>query len=269
MTMQAFSCPHCGAPPPPGYTPPTDRRFGYACLYCGQQSVHGQDPPALQAQVPAIIVVQAPGSSFDPDPCQHQQHAAVARAAVSRSVSWVVWVVIVLFVSLGGAGATFWKIAGKSSLLSSLVWDGSEPLRCSGIEDISVSGVEATFNAGAAITAEGNCHVKCTDCKLTAPTAIEAGGNAQVTIINGSVRGTTILADATSNARVTITGKVTVSGATRERGNARVSAPTPLEATTATPTPTHPPVAPTAAAPPAPRPTAKGPAPTKPKTSPK
>ncbi len=135
-------------------------------------------------------------------------------------------VVVVLVVSLGGSGAAFMRCSKHSALVSSLVWDGSEPLHCGGNENISVTGVEAHFSAGQAIVAGGNCQVRCTDCKISAPIAIEASGNAQVTIINGSVQGTETLADASGNARVTISGNATASGQIRKSANGKVSAPT-------------------------------------------
>lgn len=266
--MQPFKCPHCGAPPPPGYVPPSGQ-FGYFCTYCRQQSVHGAPAPPPQAQLPAIIVIQGPGHEHDHHYDHHHQ-AAIAHAHVARSASWIVWVVIVLVVSLGGSGAAFMNCTKHSAILSGLVWDGSEPLHCSGNDRVEVSGVEATFNAGAAIIADGNCHVRCTDCNLTAPTAIESSGNAQVTIVNGSVKGTILLADASGNSRVTISGNVTVSGQVRERANAKVSAPQPPPvAATAAPPAVTPALAPT----PMPTPaaaakTAKTPAPTK-RTTPK
>lgn len=256
--MQTLTCPSCGAPPAPGFVIPAGR-FNYSCPYCRQQSVHGEDPqPQPQAQVPAIIIVQGPGSDFESD----YNQAAVANAVVRSSISWIVWVIIVVVVSVGGAGAAFWRTLGKSTMLSSLVWNGTEPLQCGGNDDISVSGVTATFNAGTAIIAGGNCHVKCTDCKITAPTAIEASGNAQVTCINGFVHGTDMLADASGNARVTISGNVDVTGRVHERANAKVSAPQPTAAAAPATTP-----AAAAAAAPKPTPTAKPatPTPTKPK----
>jgi hypothetical protein len=72
---------------------------------------------------------------------------------------------------------------------------------------------------------------------------VEASGNAQVTIVGGTIRGTTTLADATGNARIDITGNVTASGRVREKGNAKVSAPPPAPepvASSAAPEPTPP-----------------------------
>jgi hypothetical protein len=225
--MQPFKCPHCGAPPPPGYQPPTGH-FGYACIYCRQQSVHGapEPPPPTTQQTPAIIVVHHSPSSHGAD----YHNAAMAHVATARSVSWLIWLIVVLVVSLGGAGGMFMRCTRHSAAMSSLVWDGSEPLQCTGNDDIAVTGVEAHFTGGSAIVANGNCHVKCTDCKISAPTAIEASGNAQVTIVNGTIQGTEVLAEAGGNAQVTVTGNVTASGRVKKSANGRVSAPAALTA---------------------------------------
>jgi hypothetical protein len=184
--------------PPPGATPP---------------------PPAhMTGPQPAFIVIQHDHNDYD--------HAFAQAHAASR-MSWIIWAIVVAVVSLGGAGAGIAKCTHHSSILSGLVWDGSEPLHCSGVENIAVSGVEATFTAGAAIVAGGNCQVKCTDCKLSAPTIVEASGNAQVSLINGSAKGSVLLAEASGNARVTAGGNITVSGMKRETANGKVSAPLP------------------------------------------
>lgn len=231
----------------------------YACPYCKHQALVGTPEPQAsmppQQQGPTFIVIQGPDHHQDYD--HHAAHqASMAHVATARNMSWLVWVIMVVVFSLGGAGAGISRCTKHSAIMSGLVWDGTEPLHCGGVENISVTGVEATFAAGTAIVATANCQVKCTDCKITAPIAIEASGNAQVTMLNGSVKGTSILADASGNARVTIGGNVTVSGLTRASANAKVSAPTPpptaepppTAATTAPPTVTAPKAAATGAA---------------------
>ena len=140
-------------------------------------------------------------------------------------MSWVIW-----------PSWSWWSASAEAARPSCAVRAGARWRRascgmaasrlvCGGNDNISVSGVTANFNAGSAIHAGANCHVRCTDCTLSAPVAIEAGGNAEVVIINGSVKGTTLLADASGNAHVTVTGNVTVAGASKQSGNAAVSAP--------------------------------------------
>lgn len=251
-----MNCPHCGAPPPPGFVVPIGQ-FSYRCPFCTQSAVLGAPVAAPPPMVtgPTFIVLHHHGDDDDDDHHPHPgQHAGMSGAA-ARNMSWIVWLVIVLVFSLGGSGAAFMRCSKHSKLISSLVWDGSEPLQCSGIDDLRVTGVTATFTGGSAIIATGNCKVTCTDCNITAPTAIEASGNAQVTIINGSVRGTNLLADASGNARITVSGNVTSSGRTQEKGNGKVSAPASSAAPTASAATSVPPVtrgpksAPAAAAP--------------------
>jgi len=205
-------------------------------VYCKTSSVLAAPSPPV-APAPSVIVIQAPTPDYG-EHYEHAHHAAVAQAHRTARMGWLVYVIVFVVLSLGGAGAGFAQCTRHSSILSGLVWDGSEPLHCTGIENIAVSGVEATFTAGAAIVATGNCQVKCTDCKLRAPTIVEASGNAQVSLVNGSAEGSLLLADASGNARVTAGGNIRVSGRTRESGNAKVSAPTPPPAPPPATTPT-------------------------------
>lgn len=237
--MPSIRCPNCGAPPPSPIQ--QTGQFNYTCPYCRHQAVLGTPEPAAppSQQGPTFILVQH-GDQDDDHPHHHHAAVAVARAG---GISWVVWMVVILMVSLGGSAGAFMKCSRHSELVSSLVWNGSEPLSCSGNDNISVRGVEANFNSGTAIVATGNCQFRCTDCKISAPTAIEASSNAQVTIVNGAIQGTTLLADASGNARVNISGNVTSSGNVRESGNAKVSAPTPPTPPATTASAVQPPVA--------------------------
>ena len=218
-----MNCPHCGAPPPPGYVPPAQGQFSYLCTYCRQSSLQGTPvaPPPQAPQTGPILIVHHHGG-YDDD---HHYHQAAAHVHTANRISWLVWVIVVVVISLGGSGAAFARCAHGSSMVSSLVWDGKDPLVCGGNDNITVTGVTAKFNAGSAIVASANCHVKCTNCNLEGTTAIEASGNADVTIINGSVKGTVLMADASNNAHVTVMGNVVVAGETKKSGNAKISAP--------------------------------------------
>jgi hypothetical protein len=223
-------------------------------MYCRQTSLQGAPLPP-PPQTGPIYIVHHPGYVDDDDHFPQQHYAP--RVTVN-GMPWFVWLVIVLVISLGGSGAAFMRCTRGSTLVSSLVWSGSEPLVCSGNDHIDVSGVTAKFNAGTAIQASANCHVRCTNCTIEAATAIDASGNAEVNIIHGSIKGTPVLAEASNNAHVTIMGNVVAVGSTKQSGNAKVSAPT---AKVAEP----PPATPKAATPPAPAPAAPAPV-TKPAT---
>jgi hypothetical protein len=215
-------------------------------MYCRQTSLQGAPLPP-PPQTGPIYIVHHHGQVDHDDHFPRPHH--VPRVTVN-GMPWLVWLIIVIVISLGGSGAAFMRCTRGSTLVSSLVWSGSEPLVCSGNDHIDVSGVTAKFNAGTAIQASANCHVRCTNCTIEAATAIDASGNAEVNIINGSIKGTPVLAEASNNAHVTIMGNVVAVGTTKQSGNAKVSAPA---AKVAEP----PPATPKAATPPAPAPVAK------------
>ena len=166
----------------------------------------------------SIAPLPLPVTPFRAPPQMHV-HPPIRGAA--RNMGWIIWVVVVVLMT-SGAGI-FRVLTRSSSVLSALVWSGDEPLQCGGVDDITVSGVEASFSAGAAIVATGNCHVKCTDCNIGAPTAIDARDNAQVTIVNGTVRGGSYWGVATGNARIMAIGNVTTTGRTQQSINGSVT----------------------------------------------
>lgn len=234
--MEPKKCPHCGAP---AQIPPSTQL--YTCPYCKQQFDTGWRQPqafptkAVQQQ---IIIVHGPGAGHHGHHGHHDDDDHPRSAAVATGLSWLIWVLVMLVVvGLAGGGALYGFLSKRSSFASSLVWDGKAPFNCGGNDDYSVKDVHAEFNAGTAITVNGNCHFTCTDCTIKAPTAIEVGGNGQVTIINGSITGTDILADAAGNARVNISGNVTASGQVKQSANAKVSAPRPPASASASATP--------------------------------
>jgi hypothetical protein len=228
-----MNCPHCGAPPPAGFIIPQGQ-FSYRCIYCNQSSVQGQAQASVAPQAPStgpIYIVHHYGNDDDDDDDDEPYHY-VPPVVVHAHRPWLIWMIVVILVSVGGGGAGFarWRRGSVGAQIlngMSAGWNGSEPLVCGGNDDIQVSGITATFNAGFAIQANGNCHVRCTDCTLGAPTAIDAGGNAEVIIMNGTISGTPTLATASGNAHVTIAGNVNASGSTKQSGNASISAPTP------------------------------------------
>lgn len=225
------------------------------CQYCKatfpapqpNMQPHYSQPPQSQ-QIPQIVVLHT-HSSYD--------HSGYEVASTINWTYWMIRGVLPFIVVLMVAGSSVaLSLAGKSKVASSFVWDGTQPFDCGGVDDVAVTGVTATFTAGAAITVSGNCHFTCTDCNIKAPTAIQVDSNGSVTIINGSIVGTDVLADASGNAHVSINGNVTASGQVKQSGNAHVNAPKP-PAPTATPKAATTPAAPTPAAAPAPKAGAK------------
>jgi hypothetical protein len=191
------------------------------CQYCHQSypaPQANQPPPSYHSQQIPQIVIMHQHSSYDDSTYQ-----------MASVVNWSYWMMraiipcIVLLV-FAGSSVAYW-VAGKSKMASALVWDGTTPFDCSGNDDYSVTGVNATFNAGTAITVSGNCHFTCTDCNIKAPTGIEADGNAQVQFINGTLVGTDVMVSASGNSRVNVSGNVTATGQVKQESNAHVSAP--------------------------------------------
>lgn len=229
--MQVLKCPNCNAPANPTPGQPTCR-----CGYCGATFDTGFRPPEPPQQQGPTIIVLGPGHSHsEPD-------FVMPVRAVSSGIGTIVRLVVILVIVSTAGG--FGMLSRCSSIASSIVWDGSAPFSCSGNDDISVKGVHAQFAAGTAVTVSGNCHFTCTDCTIKAPVVFDVGGNGSVTIVNGSVIGTAVLADASGNAHVNISGNVVSSGLVRQSNNARVNAPTPPP-----PSPVATPPAPTATAP--------------------
>src|SRR4051812_42938735 len=109
--MQPIKCPNCGAPPPFQIVVPPGGTT-YKCPFCHVSSVL-EGPPAPAAapatgQMPMFIVVQGPShDDDDDDDHHHHHHAAIAHANVARGMSWIIWMVIVLVMSLGGGVAGF------------------------------------------------------------------------------------------------------------------------------------------------------------------
>jgi len=139
--------------------------------------------------------------------------------------------IAVVFLVMGSGGWAWHRLRGDVD--DDDFWNGSEPLACDGNDEIDVRGVKATFTAGAALIASGNCHVTCKDCALKAPIAVQASGNAQVVLVNGSAEGTEASISASDNARVEVRGNATIVGSTKQVANARVVGVPPTAAAAA------------------------------------
>ena len=202
----SYTCPYCKhtlqlevakPAPPPGYGPPPAGGYG---------------PP------PQVIVFH---NNSSPTPIVYSGGSGFGAYWTFRLI------VAVVVISISGGGWLIRRFVRGSTgvgLAGDLGgWDGTSPLMCGGNDQIDVSGINATFTSGSAILAGGNCHVTCRDCTLKAPVGVEAGGNAQVTIMNGSVPGTDAALSAGGNATINVLGNATVVGTTRKGGNASVT----------------------------------------------
>jgi hypothetical protein len=166
-------------------------------------------PPQVQQ-----IVIIAPGAHYGDDPAPYS-----SPPRGSGAFGWGLGIGLLVFILAIGGATRFLLTGSGASLLSGLVWDGKDTLVCGGNDSITVTGVNATLS-GTAIEAGGNCHVKVIDSTLKAGTVVDAAGNADVSFQGGSIEGTTAV-DASGNAHVRFNG-TKVTGPKRKSGNAKV-----------------------------------------------
>ena len=212
-------------------------------------SIDGHGPPAQQA----------PTQQRPPQQQQQPQHVVEARFQVAgldinassdrgvdtqglqnqlkdKAKSNIIWYGIgcgILFVvGLGvlGLGFYIWRNvkAGMESATSSTSsraaaaakWDGKSTFTCTGNDALTLTGVKAS----AGITADANCALTLVDCDITAPTGIDASGNAKITVTGGSINGSSFAVKATGLAKVTLTG-TKVTGKTQATSAAKITGP--------------------------------------------
>lgn len=111
-------------------------------------------------------------------------------------------------------GTAGYEVGGLGS------WNGRAPLHCGGVDQGTVSGVTASLDT-TAIVAGGNCSLVIEAAQITAPTVVEASGNARVVFRGGAATGTTQLANVSGNARVIVEG-AQVTGPVVTSANGRV-----------------------------------------------
>lgn len=203
--MQAVACPQCGAPIQGPVSGPI-----YQCPYCNHTS-KSQAPVA-----PQFIIVQPPASSRSysqaPPPQFHVSTPARSGMPVLPFLMPLLIVALVMGITFRGP---LMNLTGLGA------WDGSEPLVCGGNDDIEVSGVNAKFTSGAAVVVRSNCKVTLKNCTIQSPVAINASGNATVTIVNGTINGEI---DAAENAHVDLVGNAKQTGPIKKLGiNAKVN----------------------------------------------
>lgn len=115
-----------------------------------------------------------------------------------------------------GATAAANSPAGQRAAAASN-WDGKSPLTCGGSDAITVTGVTAS----AGVKASANCQLNLVNVNITAPVAVDASGNAKVTMTGGSITASGNSVVAGGNATVTCVG-TKVSGKSKKSGNATI-----------------------------------------------
>ncbi len=143
---------------------------------------------------------------------------------------WVIGAVILGLIAVIFVGVGIWVYAqsksaaastGGSAALKSVTWDGTSPFTCGGVDVVKLEKVKANVATGTAITAGGNCQLTLVNVDVTAPLPIDASGNAKVTMTGGSLKGTPEAIVASANASVTVAG-ASITGKTKASGNGKI-----------------------------------------------
>ena len=208
-------------PPPPGSQPmPPPQMQGYGQQGYGQQPAPAHDMGAGTFDLGGGQQLRVKINGMTPE-------SYVKNKASSMIWGWIIGAVILglIVVTFAGVGIYVWysaKEAGSPGSVEKATaaaeWNGKRPFTCSGNDAVSLSGVKAT----AGVIATANCQLTLTNVDITAPVAIEAGANAKVKVVGGSVTGSTNAVVASSNAKVDFVG-TTVSGKVKTSGLAKVT----------------------------------------------
>ena len=150
--------------------------------------------------------------------------------ASSMIWGWIIGAVILGLVLLTfvGVGIYVYVVANDSSSpvdgkaqKAAAAWDGTSTFECKGNDKVTLSGVTATVS-DTAIRAGGNCQLTLVNVKLTAPVGIEAAANAKVTMTGGSITASTNSVVTSAAANVTLTG-TQVTGKSKKSGAAKIT----------------------------------------------
>jgi len=162
-----------------------------------------------------------PGGQFSASP----QPSPPAQSGAS-TLGCIVYSVIGLILAGGMAAGGYYLLRGAheegGGLVPGTLSNEGGPLVCGGVDELSFEGETVTFPTGTAITAGGNCKLTLVNCNVTAPVAVDVGGNAQVIIRGGTVTGATAAISAGGNAHVVVEG-ASVSGPVTRGGNAQIT----------------------------------------------
>lgn len=156
---------------------------------------------------------------------------------VDQKISGCIWGLVIggiILVAFIGVGIFIWwkvseampggsastapaRTAGKAT-----AWDGRSTFECAGSDVVKLEGVTANLASGTAIKAGANCQLTLVNMTITAPVVIDAAGNAKVTVTGGSLQGSTNSIVAGANAQVTVTG-AKVTGKTKSSANGKIT----------------------------------------------
>ena len=111
---------------------------------------------------------------------------------------------------------------GAGGAPKAATWDGKSEYTCGGTDNVVLDGVTANLTSGTAITVMGNCQLTLKKCHITAPIAIDATGNGQVTVEGGDIKATDTAIKAAGLAKITVNG-AKVTGKVDKQGLATVT----------------------------------------------
>lgn len=172
--------------------------------------------------------------------------AGLKNQIVDKAKSAIMWYAffgIAFLVVILGVGLVVlyaFKSSSSPSSPTTAKWDGKTPFTCGANDVVVINGATANL-PGTAITANGSCNLTLVNVDVTAATAIEAGGNAAVTVQGGKINGSTAAVHAGANAKVTLSG-TKVTGKTQAVAAAKITGPLGVHATVITTLPTFWPV---------------------------
>jgi hypothetical protein len=145
---------------------------------------------------------------------------------------WIIGAIVLVVLVLVGGGIGIWvwmqarqmnaSGASASAAPTTANWNGTSPFECGGVDVVKIQKVTANLPNGTAIRAGGNCQLTLVDVDVTAQLPIDATGNAKVTVTGGRLKGAPDAIVAGANASVSVAG-TTISGKARASGNGKIS----------------------------------------------
>ncbi len=194
-----------------------------------------QQPPMQQQQAPQQHIdarIHVMGLNINASSDKGIDTAGLQNQLKDKAKSEIMWwgigcgVLLVVGLGLAGLGFYIWHAAttdtvGSARSAAAAKWDGKSPFTCGGSDNVKIEGVTAKLS-DTAVTALGSCQLTLVNVNLDAPNAIEAGGNAVVTVQGGTINGTTLAIHAAANAQVHITG-AKVTGKTQAQANGKIT----------------------------------------------
>ena len=205
---QALKCDRCGA----YLEMPADPSIHtIACRYCNYQQLLPDIAQRRAAVQSAQLMKQG-------------MQLATRAADTSRRMGAIAGLIAVALplLIIGGVFTALYQQGLFGNVLSAS-WNGQGPLVCGANQHMQVSNVTANQPGSQVVIASGNCHLSLTNVNITANTPILAYGNAQVTVVGGSLvstAGTSIVAR--DNAAVIVSG-ASVVGSISRANNATIA----------------------------------------------